>query len=144
MRKILIGAVLALCFAVVSITLVGKTLPPRAADHSAPQPKEALPDESLLLAAPVTVTRVAHADFVETVLATGSLVAREEILVGQPWNPSTIDEAVTALAGDFTPLSDARASAAYRALAAGNMLRKVFIESAQPEVATRVPEAAHG
>jgi len=30
----------------------------------------------------VTVARVAPADFVETVLATGSLVAREEILVG--------------------------------------------------------------
>lgn len=68
----------------------------------------------------------------------------EEVLVGQPWNPSTLDEAVKALTGDFTPLSDARASAAYRALAAGNMLRKVYIETVQPEVATRVPEAAHG
>jgi len=70
--------------------------------------------------------------------------ACEDILVGQAWNPSTIDEAVAALAGDFMPLSDARASAAYRALAAGNMLRKVYIETAQPGVATRVPEAAHG
>ena len=35
-----------------------------------------------MLAAAVTVARVAPADFVETVLATGSLVAREEILVG--------------------------------------------------------------
>ncbi|CAN5118121.1 xanthine dehydrogenase small subunit [soil metagenome] len=70
--------------------------------------------------------------------------ACEDVLVGQAWNPTTIDEAVTALANDFTPLSDARASAAYRALAAGNMLRKVYIETAQPEVATRVPEAAHG
>ena len=34
------------------------------------------------LAAAVTVVRVAPADFTETVLATGSLVAREEILVG--------------------------------------------------------------
>ena len=70
--------------------------------------------------------------------------ACEEVMIGQPWNPSTIDEAVAALARDFTPLSDARASAAYRALAAGNMLRKVYIETAHPDVATRVPEAARG
>ena len=70
--------------------------------------------------------------------------ACEEVLVGQLWNPTTIDEAVAALAKDFTPLSDARASAAYRALTAGNMLRKAYIETAQPGVATRVPEAAHG
>jgi RND family efflux transporter MFP subunit len=81
MRKILIGAVLALCFVMVSLTLVGKTLP-RLADPSAARAKEPLPDESLVLAAAVTVARVAPADFVETVLATGSLVAREEILVG--------------------------------------------------------------
>jgi len=69
----------------------------------------------------------------------------EAALTGQAWNAATIDAAVAALADDFTPLTDARASAAYRALAAGNMLRKVFIESAQPDVATRVTEAAlHG
>jgi HlyD family secretion protein len=81
MRKILIGAVLVLCFLMISLTLVGKPLP-RLADPSAARAKEPLPDESLLLAAAVTVARVAPADFVETVLATGSLVAREEILVG--------------------------------------------------------------
>lgn len=81
MRKVLIGAVLALCFLMVSLTLVGKPLP-RLADPSAARAKEPLPDESLMLAAAVTVARVAPADFVETVLATGSLVAREEILVG--------------------------------------------------------------
>src|SRR5262249_38664358 len=39
-------------------------------------------DPSLALAAAVTVARVAPADFVEMVQVTGSLVAREEILVG--------------------------------------------------------------
>jgi HlyD family secretion protein len=81
MRKILIGAVLALSFLMISLTLVGKPLP-RLSDPSAARAKEPLPDESLVLAAAVTVARVAPADFVETVLATGSLVAREEILVG--------------------------------------------------------------
>ncbi|KRA64298.1 FAD-binding molybdopterin dehydrogenase [Caulobacter sp. Root655] len=71
--------------------------------------------------------------------------ACEAALVGQIWNPTTVNAAVAALAGDFTPLTDARASAAYRALAAGNMLRKAYIESARPDLATRVPEAAaHG
>ena len=65
----------------VSLTLVGKTLP-RSADPSVTGAKEPLPDESLVLAAAVTVARVAQADFVESVQATGSLVAREEILVG--------------------------------------------------------------
>jgi xanthine dehydrogenase small subunit len=70
-------------------------------------------------------------------------VACEAALVGQLWNSTTINAAVAALAGDFTPLTDARASAAYRALAAGNMLRKVFIETARPDLATRVePESA--
>jgi xanthine dehydrogenase small subunit len=71
--------------------------------------------------------------------------ACEAALVGQIWNSTTINAAVAALAGDFTPLSDARASAAYRALAAGNMLRKAFIETARPDLVTRVePESAHG
>jgi xanthine dehydrogenase small subunit len=71
--------------------------------------------------------------------------ACEAALVGQIWNPTTVNAAVAALSGDFTPLTDARASAAYRALAAGNMLRKAYIESARPDLATRVPEAAaHG
>ena len=50
--------------------------------NAAARAKALLPDESLVLAAAVTVIRVAPADFVETVLTTGSLVAREEILVG--------------------------------------------------------------
>jgi xanthine dehydrogenase small subunit len=71
--------------------------------------------------------------------------ACEAALVGQLWNSTTINAAVAALAGDFTPLTDARASAAYRALAAGNMLRKAFIETARPDLVTRVePESAHG
>jgi HlyD family secretion protein len=77
MRKLMIGGVLATSFVLVSLTLVGKPLP-RAATP-AEGGRETLPD---VLAAAVTVARVAPADFVETVLATGSLVAREEILVG--------------------------------------------------------------
>ena len=89
----------------------------------------------------VTSARIAYGGMAGT---PKRATACEEALVGHLWNPTTINEAVAALAGDFTPLSDARASAAYRALTAGNMLRKVFIESARPDLETRVPEAAHG
>ena len=52
---------------------------------------------------------------------------------------------MAALDTDYAPMSDMRASAAYRSLAARNMLRKVFLESADSAVETRVvPESAHG
>jgi xanthine dehydrogenase small subunit len=46
----------------------------------------------------------------------------EAALVGQPFDLARMAEAAEALAGDFTPLSDMRASAAYRLRAAQNML----------------------
>ena len=79
MRKVLIGAILAVCFVMISLTLVGKSLP-RPTGPADTKAKDAITEE--VLAAAVTVARAAHADFVETVLATGSLIAREEILVG--------------------------------------------------------------
>ena len=81
MRRLLIGAVLALCFLMISLTLVGKQLPrPTGPSHTSA--REVAKETVLVPAAAVTVARVAPADFRETVLATGSLVAREEILVG--------------------------------------------------------------
>ena len=71
--------------------------------------------------------------------------ACEAALIGQPWTQATVETAMTALDTDFTPLSDMRASAAYRSLAARNMLRKVFLETTAPGQAVRVePESAHG
>ena len=81
MQRVLIGALLVLSFLMISLTLVGKSLP--RASRPSPTPASAPPaDASLTLAATVTVARAAPADFVETVPVTGSLVAREEILVG--------------------------------------------------------------
>lgn len=53
----------------------------------------------------------------------------ETALIGQPWRESTIRTAIPALAQDYTPLSDWRASAAYRAEVAGNLLLKFFLET---------------
>jgi xanthine dehydrogenase small subunit len=40
-----------------------------------------------------------------------------------------VEGAVAVLAQDFTPITDMRASAAYRLEAAQNMLRRAFLES---------------
>ncbi len=69
--------------------------------------------------------------------------ACEAALIGQAWSEATVEVAMAALDTDYTPLSDMRASAAYRALTARNMLRKVFIETTSPGVVARVePESA--
>ena len=52
----------------------------------------------------------------------------EAALLGQLWSESTVATAMTALALDFTPLSDMRASAAYRMEAAQNMLLRAWLE----------------
>lgn len=80
MRKVLIGIVLAGAFAMVSLTLVGKSLPRPTGPTESLAARDIHADD--VVAAVVTVARVAPADFTETVLASGSLVAREEILVG--------------------------------------------------------------
>ena len=50
----------------------------------------------------------------------------EAALCGKPWSLETFHQAKFAMAEDFTPLSDMRASAGYRAKAAGNMLIRYF------------------
>lgn len=52
----------------------------------------------------------------------------EALLIGKRFTPDEIEPAVPALAQDFTPLSDMRASAQYRLLAAQNLLRKFCVE----------------
>ncbi len=55
--------------------------------------------------------------------------AAERALAGQPWNEATCERASAALADDFAPISDMRASAAYRLAAAQNLLRKFHLET---------------
>jgi xanthine dehydrogenase small subunit len=50
----------------------------------------------------------------------------EAALVGKAWSEATVEAAAEAMAGDFTPLTDMRASAAYRMLTAQNLLRRYF------------------
>jgi xanthine dehydrogenase iron-sulfur cluster and FAD-binding subunit A len=67
-------------------------------------------------------------------------VRTESALLGQPWSSATVEAAVPKLAEDFTPLSDHRGSAGYRAKVAANLLRGFFEETAlapQPTLAPR-------
>ena len=63
--------------------------------------------------------------------------AVEAALIGQPWTEATIDAAIPAFAQDYTPLTDMRASAAYRLGAAQNLLRRYAADLAGETVDVR-------
>lgn len=68
--------------------------------------------------------------------------ACEAALIGQQWNEATIEAAVAVLGEDYQPLTDVRGSATYRMVAAGNLLRRLWLEQAGEPVS--VLELAHG
>lgn len=55
--------------------------------------------------------------------------AVETALIGQPWTQDTITTAMNKFAQDYQPISDARASANYRAQTAQNLLQRYFDET---------------
>ncbi|MCZ6765224.1 MAG: xanthine dehydrogenase small subunit [Alphaproteobacteria bacterium] len=84
---------------------------------------------------------------VEARLAFGGMAAKpkraaaaEAALAGRLWGEAAAQAAAAALAQDFTPLTDFRATAAYRLLAAQNLVHKFYLETTAPEIATRVLE----
>jgi len=58
----------------------------------------------------------------------------ERALIGQAWTEATVEIAAVALAEDFHPIGDWRASAAYRTQVAGNLLRRFWLETAQSDL----------
>ena len=65
----------------------------------------------------------------------------EAVLLGQPWSAATLAAAQAALARDFAPLDDMRASAAYRLRVAQNLLQRFWLETqgdAAAEAATSI------
>ena len=56
----------------------------------------------------------------------------EAAITGQPWSEATVRTAQQALARDFTPLTDMRASSAYRLQVAQNLLQRLWLET-RPE-----------
>jgi xanthine dehydrogenase small subunit len=53
----------------------------------------------------------------------------EAALRGQPWTEATLRGAQAALAQDFVPLNDLRATASYRQRVAGNLLERLWLET---------------
>ena len=53
----------------------------------------------------------------------------EKHLVGKPWTRPNVEYAMKILAGEFSPLSDARAGSEYRNLVARNLLLKFYAET---------------
>jgi xanthine dehydrogenase small subunit len=53
----------------------------------------------------------------------------EAALAGQPWTEMTLRAARAALATDYTPITDMRASAAYRMQVAQNLLERFYLET---------------
>lgn len=79
--------------------------------------------------------RFAGNQIVDCRLAYGGMAATpkralsaEAALRGRAFDDAAVSAAINALAQDFTPLSDARASADYRSQIAGNLLRRALLE----------------
>ncbi|MDC8770519.1 xanthine dehydrogenase small subunit [Roseateles albus] len=53
----------------------------------------------------------------------------EAALLGRPWTEASMQAAQSTLTQDFTPMSDARASSAYRMQVAQNLLRRCWLET---------------
>lgn len=80
----------------------------------------------------VISARLAYGGMAETPRRAGHA---ERALLGAPWNEATIAAAVGALALDYAPISDLRASGAYRSAVAANLLRRFWLEHQEPRVA---------
>lgn len=83
--------------------------------------------------------RIAHGGMAATVCRAPRA---EAALQGQAWAAAgepALQAAMAALAQDYTPLSDMRASAAYRGQVAQNLLRRCWLET---RTDAPLPEAA--
>ncbi len=66
----------------------------------------------------------------------------EAALTGKPWSADTIVNAQAALDQDFKPMTDMRASAAYRSLVARNLLERFYLETQNPAVPLELAKQA--
>ncbi|GGP28009.1 xanthine dehydrogenase small subunit [Silvimonas amylolytica] len=86
-----------------------------------------------------------HGQIMDARIAFGGMAATpkrapnaEMALIGQRWNIDTAEAAVLALADDYQPLSDLRASADYRKEVAANLLRRFWLETGAGVAMTRI------
>ncbi|UDF31358.1 UNVERIFIED_ORG: xanthine dehydrogenase small subunit [Roseateles sp. XES5] len=64
--------------------------------------------------------------------------AVEAALIGKPWTEATVEAAMEKYAEDYTPLTDMRATAEYRALVAKNLLLRFYAETTSSEAPVQV------
>ena len=62
----------------------------------------------------------------------------EKVLLGSSWEYANVEAAMQALAKDFSPLTDFRASKEYRSVTAQNLLKKFYLEQQDTTIETRV------
>ena len=65
----------------------------------------------------------------------------EAVLNGNKWDEASVQKAMKALAQDFSPLTDMRASAAYRQQGAANLLYRFYLETRSQDA--MMPEAVN-
>ena len=68
----------------------------------------------------------------------------EQALAGQPWTEETITAGMAAFAKDFEPISDMRASEAYRLQVGKNLLRRLYLETRGELTETVYSYGRHG
>jgi len=64
--------------------------------------------------------------------------ACEAALAGQAWSEATLERAAAALSADFTPMTDFRGTADYRARVAANLLRRLWLDAGSKTVPVEV------
>ena len=74
----------------------------------------------------VSSVRIAYGGMAATPKRAGAV---EAALLDRAWSAETVEAALSAFEEDFQPISDMRASAAYRMLAAKNLLRRFLVET---------------
>ena len=105
-------------------------------------------DQDISAVAVALVVQVADGRVVAARIAFGGMaavaaraLATERALIGAAWTEASVDTAVARLAEDFKPLTDMRASSAYRLQAAGNLLRRFYFEHGGSPDPTRTADA---
>jgi xanthine dehydrogenase small subunit len=66
----------------------------------------------------------------------------EQALLGKTWSRAAMDAAIAALPSDFEPLTDARATQAYRLIGAASMLKRFYLQHVPDPPQLRVVDFA--
>ena len=88
-----------------------------------------LPELRGTLHAALGLSQRAHANLRSMDLDAVRAAHAEGVLRGQAWDETSLNAACAALEQDYAPLSDMRASSAYRMQTAQNLLRRFWLET---------------